>query len=805
MRDNNNAKTNKLRRSYVFSLIAIALFTVNFVAVLSYLNYRSMVIDMQEDLISQVEKETISHMQIALNFGKDFFNYYGIQDVFKRFELHFKDSKAFIIDTDGKLLYETETNTLINSDALKNFLAEDSVRRAVQVKNDSSQDSIKLEANGYKAIFTPIYIENKITGYFGCLYTNEIFRAGFNSLAREIVILSVIFSAIICIVLLMFIFVIRSRNWVKKYGRINHNLERLIAVALIELCILFLSGITTEKYQEDYKSKIKDFVRFSLQNLGENIRRVKAQGVDLAKVPDLRDYIEKRVESLKVLHLVRLTENISDVRLTNERSDMISFVYNTGRGEANFYLEAEISENAMQRQNRDTILILMSSMIILLIFIFELNNLLRFFDVDININLDNGDTGESLGFFEEKMGLVLRFASFLCSTAEYMCLPYAAMMIRESGESLFGLSVGMTAALPISIESFTQLITIMILPRFMKRINIRALLIFSAVLMAACNFTSFMIGGALTIISCRALGGVAYAGFKQVTNFLITSGYETETGRSNNISQDVAGLLAGITCGAGMGAILSANAGYRITFLCSAFMFICYLILTLTMIPWKALKALHASEDLDAQSEKKSVRMKDIAKIILSREVIFFSVVIGTPLYIGAMLCMTLIPAICQAQKISAVTLSYCYIANGLTGIYIGPALVSAAKKKLGSHYSIAFTFALTALGIFIVKVPPVALMVIVSSMILGFLDGFGTPMVTDSFMSLNTVMNHVDESTALSFYWVLSYLLSMAAPIVAELLLLPSSGAVSPIMIGAVVYLIAAVMIFARQLAVKR
>ena len=798
MRDNN--RTNKLRRSYVLSLVAIALFTVNFVAVLSYLNYRSMVIDMQEDLIFQVEKETISHMQIALNFGKDFLNYYGIQDVFGRFELHFKDSKAFIIDRDGKLLYETETNTLINSDRLKEFLSDNSVSRAIY--SDSSQERIKLEAKGYKAIFTPIYIENKITGYFGCLYTNEIFRAGFSSIAREIFILSVIFSVIICIVLVIFIFIIRSKNWVKKYGRINHNLERLIAVALIEICILFLSGITTERYQEDYKSKIKDFVRFSLQNLGENIRRVKAQGVDLNTVPDLRDYIEKRVTSLKVLHTVRLTENISDVRLTNERSDMISFVYQSGSGERNFYLEAEISENAMQKQNMDTNLILMSSMIILLIFIFELNNLLRFFDVDIKVNLDD-DSGGTLGFFEEKVGLVLRFASFLCSTAEYMCLPYAAMMIRESGESLFGLSVGMTAALPISVESFTQLITIIILPRFIKRINIRVLLIFSAVLMAACNLSSFITGGALTIITCRALAGAAYAGFKQVTNFLITRGYETEAGRSNNISQDIAGLLAGITCGAGMGAILSANAGYGITFLCSAFVFMCYLILTMTMIPWRALRVGEASDNADSQ--KKSVRIKDIAKIILSREVIFFSLVIGTPLYIGTMLCMTLIPAVCQSEGISAVTLSYCYIANGLTGIYIGPALVSLAKKKFGSYYPVAFAFVLTAVGIFIVKLPPVAVMLIIASMILGFLDGFGTPMVTDSFMSLNVVRNSVDESTALSFYWVLSYLLSSTAPIVAELLLLPSKSALSPIMIGAMLYFIAAVIIFARRAASNR
>ena len=94
-------------------------------------------------------------MQIALNFGKNFFNYYGIQDVFK------------------------------------NFLAYKSVRRAMY--SGSSQDSIQLEANRYKAIFTPIYIENKI----------------------------------------------------------------------------------------------KNFVSFSLHNLGENIRHVKAQGVDLTKVQSL--------------------------------------------------------------------------------------------------------------------------------------------------------------------------------------------------------------------------------------------------------------------------------------------------------------------------------------------------------------------------------------------------------------------------------------------------------------------------------------------------------------------------------------
>ena len=188
--------------------------------------------------------------------------------------------------------------------------------------------------------------------------------------------------------------------------------------------------------------------------------------------------------------------------------------------------------------------------------------------------------------------------------------------------------------------------------------------------------------------------------------------------------------------------------------------------------------------------------MIDLAKILVSREVAFFSIVIATPLFIGTMLCMTLIPAICQEQGISAVTLSYCYIVNGLAGIYVGPALVAKAKKYFGSYLPVAFVFGLTAFGIFIAKLPPVAMMVIITSLILGIMDGLATPIATDSFMSLDIVRNYIDESTALTFYSILSYLLMMAAPVAAELLLLPSNGIISPMAIGAFLYGLAAVVI---------
>lgn len=777
------ASKRNVQHSYVLMLVAIAVFAVNFVAVLSYLNYRSMVIEMEENLIARVERETISSMEVALSFGKDFRNYYGIQDVFRTFEAQLKGPHTFILDADFKLLYETSGNTSATSEQVTRFLVDDSVRRAM--KDAASQDSLKAALNERKAIFTPIHADKNIVGYFGGIYTNEIFSEGLRPIFMRVVIFDVIFSLIVCAALVGFIWLVHRESLVQKYGRINNALMRFLSVLLIELVILGISGTVMYSYQQDYRSRIEDSVRFSLRSISKTIMRVHEQGVDLSAVPDLKDYIERRVKSLEILHRTRITSNISDVMLTNENPRQMVFQLDTGDSNVSFYFEAEISERAMQRQRRETFFVLLSTMIILLIFIYELINLLKIFEIK--------DERTDAGFSEGQIALSLRFFSFLCCAGEYMCVPYAAMMIREGGEALFGLSVGMTAALPLTVESFTQFIATTIFPRVEKRISVRFVLIFSSVLMIACNVTTFIVGGALTIVACRALAGIAYAGTKRVSNLLITQGYETEIGRSNNIAQDSAGVVAGLTCGAGMGAIIASNGGYGITFLCSSVVFVFYFMSTLTMIPWKAIYDRKNSVcDLGARP----VRIIDLAKILVSREVAFFSVVIAAPLFIGTMLCMTLIPAICQEQGISAVTLSYCYIVNGLSGIYVGPALVAKAKKYFGSYLPVAFVFGLTAFGIFIAKLPPVAMMVILTSLILGLMDGLATPIATDSFMSLDIVRNYVDESTALTFYNILSYLLMMAAPVAAELLLLPSNGIISPMAIGAFLYGLAAVVI---------
>ena len=772
-------------RVYCAVLLLLAAFTIFFVSAMGFLNYRSSAIELEEQVIGRVEAELVTEIETAIGFGKSFSNYYGIEENFNAFQEQYPGVEPFVISYEGELLYcIRDEGGKVNEELIKLLNSREFAKALPDLEGEHYT---VIRSGKRKAMFTSIHQEGETVGYYGAFYSNDVFAESFTKLLKNIVILGIISMALVFIAILIFVRIVKNEKWQKTHRRkSDQTIERLLSVAILSLDILLLSGLSIYIYQVDYRDRIGTSVESAMRMLETKIEHVRAQGVDLREVDNLSKFISDRISSMEVLRSIRITERITEVKRTNEASNIISFVFGSGGdGGGRLYLEGEISESAVNKEMNTLILVLLSTMIILMIFVFELNRLM-----ELLTNWGDKKRKEAEDFSEKKVSIVLRFTGFLCSTAEYMCVPYAAMMIRESGESLFGLSVGMTAALPLTVEGITQMVGMLLLPRLVKKYNTRVVLVVSGILMIFCNFTAFTAVGALTIVLCRAAAGFAYAGFKQVSNFLITKGYETEEGRSENISQDNAGLLAGSTCGAGLGAILSANAGYSVAFLVSAGFFVVYLLFTMFLVPWRTL-----SGRMSEEGETK-IRVSKVLKMAFSAEMLFFILVIAIPLNIGVMLCVTLIPAICQTNNISSIMLSYCYIANGLAGIYLGPALVSAAKKRFGLQPCIALAFALTAGGIFILHIPPVVVMIVLSSMILGFLDGFGTPMVTDRFMSLRVVRNAVDESTALIFSVVLSYILLTFAPMVAELLLLPGEGAFSPMMIGAVVYAAAAVLL---------
>ena len=89
-----------------------------------------------------------------------------------------------------------------------------------------------------------------------------------------------------------------------------------------------------------------------------------------------REYMEERVSTLNTLRAVRVTDHITEITLTEDESDLFSFVLDINEDKGTrLYLEAELSAEAISREMRSIVLVLLSTMIILMIFVFELNNL----------------------------------------------------------------------------------------------------------------------------------------------------------------------------------------------------------------------------------------------------------------------------------------------------------------------------------------------------------------------------------------------------------------------------------------------
>lgn len=782
---------------YLMLVVVMTVTSIIFVAGMGYLNYKTSVFKLYDTIIFRLEDQVVFDIEKALDFGKDYNSFYGMDKYISDFDEMSKGAEVVCVDLYGKPLYTSIEDNVNWKNEVSELLEKAGFP---DLKSAIDQKGSAKTAYGSKRILgTTIHAGKEPVGYFLAIYDRGVYSKTFSD-ALQSTIIQVLIIIGIQLFLVAFVMMVLA-----EYLQKNENEERRVilsrALPLIFISggIVFLSLSTIYTYQKDFNTRIRHAAELVLEDMKSSISEVEQSGVDLKRISDLDDYVISNMSEMAMIRSVRISGRILEVTDNEEESDIITFKL----GE-DLYLEAEISDSQIEKEMRVLRLVLLSSLIILMIYVFETFNI---------VELASNRIANAVGDFEpdisRQVALGLRITGFLCSTGEYMCVPYAAMMIRENGSSLFGLTVGLTAALPLTMEGVAQIVGMLAWPNYVKKINIKRVLVISTFIMMACNAAAFYTGGKHpgSIIICRTVAGFAYAGFKQISNYLITRSYEISVGageskavsqevieeagnlRSENFSQDNAGLLAGATCGAGLGAILSANLGYESTFIISLIVFLLYLVITWFMLPWKQLAG-------DIQEEQEQISFNSIVEILKAPSVWKYILIFAIPLNVGAMLCVTLIPAICQDNDISSVILSFVYIANGLAGIYVGPMLVSRAKKFFGTNRCVAFAFLITGVSIFILKLPMVIVMIIISGMILGFLDGFATPLVTDYFMEIDEVKKSVDESTALIFSVELSYVLLTFAPLIAELLLIPGKGIIQPLYIGAGLYACAAVFV---------
>jgi predicted MFS family arabinose efflux permease len=371
----------------------------------------------------------------------------------------------------------------------------------------------------------------------------------------------------------------------------------------------------------------------------------------------------------------------------------------------------------------------------------------------------------------KQVAYTLRFGNFITSVGSYSCLAFSALMIRQWNQGAFGLSVGLTAALSISLCSLAKVVGLLAAPAFARKLETRRLLTVSTALLICANLACFFTASSATVLLLRTLSGLGFAGNKQALNSMIALGYGTSKEREENLAESNAGLIGGIMCGSAMGAIIAATLGYEATFALASGIFVLFIVFLIYFIPWKLLA------ENAGRRENGEVDFRRVFALMKDPQVVKYSLTVNLPVYIYLMVIVVLIPGIIQSGGIPPVVLTYCNLLNGLAGLYIGVRLGGLLRSRIGIRTSIVLVCAIgsaavlmQALSFTVASLPLTIAALIFGAALLGLVDGAGVPLTSDYFLELDSIRGRIDEATALSLLSIIGFIVMTVAPVILDI-----------------------------------
>ncbi len=745
----------------VFLFVTLALVSV--VCVLSFdQNYR----EVKQSYYSAMCEQVISDMETSISYGKRIDRYYGIEDVFARTQALFADEARFEVATlspDGQALNATYAADSVSAQ----IAASDETRLAMESLASSGGYEI-LSRGGYEMLLMPVRDGENLAGFFALSYPADVYSAQRTAMLRDAAIYLAIAFAVGAAAILLYAAVMHKRFWQKDESTRKFLLFG-VPSGIIIASILLIGVMNYLLFQDRYEAAIREDAASIVEYVRETADELYEKGVPYEEMYGLDEYLAEKVESVPVLWNLRVSSVVSDSdSVLHRQNDALVSIPLQG-ADGTLLVEAFISQDYIDGKMGELFLMFLATFIFCIVIIVEMTKLPAMID-----NRSRKEFNEPTEQNYEQISSGVRIASFLRVLSNYMYLPYSAMLIKQWNQAVGGLSVGVTAALPLTMESAGQVIGAMLYPLWFKRPDKRSRLFFTACLgvMLAVNVACFLTGSALMIIVMRFIGGLSYSGFMHMLNLIVASGDESEERHQINLAQSNAGIIGGIMCGAGIGAIVAALAGYAFSYIISAAMFLLFGVFVLRMLPWRLLErnAVLKERQIAGAEEEPKFSLLDYVKVVFSPRVLQYFLLVMLPICFGDIYIVTLIPSMADAQG-STILLSYCYIFNGIAGFYFGPKLVELLGKRLGNSLCLVLVMALAAVALVVLGMPPFSVTVLVASTLLGMFDGFGSPMCTDGFLAIPTLKNRMTEVSALAVYFTLSNVISVVAPVIIEVI----------------------------------
>ena len=705
-----------LRENLVTMIIA-AVFSVLlfFFSLMTVFRYSC---DMEEDYISGCSEEILVEFTNGLTNGKTIDNYYGIKGLLdKATELTGGQNIIIVRNSDEK---PVTSNQQENSFEISSFMYKQ-VRQAI------------LDGDG------------KVCGYLDSYYPiSMIFSA-----MKSKIISSAVGSLLILAVTILIFSVILIRALMSRNKALLVIIGGMILMGLF--CTWNYSSIFIESAEKNI-SGTADYISGSIQELSE-------KGIRINDISDLDEYLESEAGKYEWVSDIYLDDGMDSSETTEDKmADIRKYRFQTD--DKQLVICYRIADNYIIIRVLKMLLAFFATVILAVICMIES---LPVADLMIFRKTKIFNSRSSTQY--EFSAVTLRLTNFLTSTCSYMCMSFSALQIKEWNQGFWGISPIVASALSVSLCTLAEAAGMIIVPLTCGRIKRKHLMIISSFLLMSSNIACFFTGSTLMMVGMRIISGFGFAGNKQVNNQFITMCYETEEERQKNLSESNAGIIGGILCGMGMGSVIAGIFGYGATFLCAGLGFVLYMAANLRFTPWKLLDTGEAVSGADTLKS-----LKEMGRVLVSPGVWKMVLLVAAPQYLFLMVIITLIPGRIQSADYPGDLLTYCNLLNGIFGLYAGAAIGRFLVKRLGRVKTLALIFAGGTASIFIIQLPFTMLMLLISAVIAGILDGAGTPLATDLFLDSPELTSRLDEATGLMYYSIVGFVVMSVAPVLLEL-----------------------------------
>lgn len=658
--------------------------------------------------------QSVSDMESSLQNGKTIESFYAMDKLLTKVASYIrKDAQAAVTDPEGALLYST-------------FDMEELYTGLLQMENVKSQmaqefpdrDDIVVTSGGFELMIRPIYDQqNRQLGNMCLIYPSRDpdFVPGFK---RRILIMTLLVAGIVIIATIVFLLIQNRKPRVGKRGA-------MIPVAILVMGIMIQSGISLFAYQEQYRDMMMRNARTVCTYIGSLISQAHDKGVPYDRMYGLDVFLVDKLNQTPALWDIKLVQVLADSQeiLTRPSEYSISVPLN-GDNTLIMSLDVTISNQFMNQKMLEMLLLFLITLFTSIVAIIEIMRLPELVMLRVSGEFSKPEARQGTG-----VRSCIRMCTFMLYTGAYIVMPFSALLIREWRQPLFGLSLDVTASLPMTVEVLALMLGSLLSATLFKRWNVRVGLGLSFMLLIVSNLACLFAMSPLWLIVFRFLSGIGFTGVLYVSNYIVSYGSDGGSERAGMLAGINAGLLGGIMVGGSLGAVI-ANMGISICFMAAIGIFVATGLVLFALMPWRLFSSQSESD------EKTRARPRTLRTLFHPRLISYLLLVL-IPLSLGLMFIVSGMPMFVQINGLSPLLLSCGYLANGIAGIYLGVPMLSFFQKRMTRDEIIVAALLLGGLAVGVLFLPLTWLMLLVCAFLLGIFDGVGTPTIMNDFLEL--------------------------------------------------------------------